>query len=471
MMRTLFVKEIRDAFASRRFWVILALCLVLIPLGIAVSLKDYQTRLQNYREALRIYREGTKQVQDILYGGGAKAFAPPASLSFMSLGLELVLPNVAETPAGQVDPPVVMRVNSNQGYDNLYEFFSGPLDLVFVVTVVMSLLAVILTFGAVSGEKESGTLGLVLSNSVSRAKVILAKVTANGLVLIVPFLLTMFASLMIIQLRAGSVLSDGGSWTSVGLGVLISILLVGVFSNLGLLISSLTKQSVPALIVLLLAWAFLYGVYPRLSVVAAESIYPLKSEAHVTLEKAQVRRDIEIGRDTEIDRAAKTMPQDLKSEAFKAGRREQQEIRDRYRAKLEESWRKIDRDIEGRRTFQYALINDIARLSPVSSFMSAMAEVSRTSWLEFRQFKSLVGQYEDVLNREIFDKEHFTKFSRGQLASNSADPRAPAPVFNYLPMREDHLVRNVLPDVALLLLFNFILFAGAFVVFLRYDPR
>jgi ABC-type transport system involved in multi-copper enzyme maturation permease subunit len=470
MMRVLFFKEIREALATRRFWVILALCLVLIPLGVEVSLKDYQTRLQNYREAVRIYRQETKLVQDVLYKEGAKAFAPPAPLSFLSLGLELVLPNVAETPAGRIDPPVVMRLGNNESRDNLYEFFTGPLDLVFVVAVVMSLLAVIMTYGAVAGEKEQGTLGQVLSNSVPRAKIILAKATANGLVIVIPFLLSLVLSLTLIAAQGG-LPSATGAWTSIGLGVLVSILLVGVFFNLGLLVSSLTKQAVPALVSLLLVWVFLYGVHPRLAAAAAQVLYPVRSDAQVALEKSQIKRDIDKACDAEIETVAQTMPQDWKSEAFKDGQKKQEEIRDRYRAKLEAGWEAIDRDIEARRNARNALTADIARLSPVSSFVRPMAELSRTGWLESWQFRNLVRQYEDVLDREIFNKQHIIRVPRGITFSNDFDVNAPAPLFSYIPAPEDRIVRNILPDVALLLLFNFVLFAGAFVAFLRYDPR
>jgi ABC-type transport system involved in multi-copper enzyme maturation permease subunit len=470
MIRTLFLKEIREALASRRFWVVLALCLVLIPLGVEVSLKDYQTRLQNYREAGRIYQEETKLVQDVLYREGAKAFAPPASLSFLSLGLELVLPNVAETPAGRKDPPVVMRLVNNQSRDNLYDFFYGPLDLVFIVAVVMSLLAVILIYGAISGEKEQGTLGQVLSNSVPRADIILAKATANALIIIIPFLLALILSLAILGFQGGWQFSSG-SWASLGLGTLVSILLIGVFLNLGLFISALTKQAVPALVALLLAWVFLYGVYPRISVAAAQILYPVRSDTQVALEKIQIRRNIEKERDAEIEKAAQSMPQDFKSEAFKEGQKKQQEIHDRFQARLEESWRAIDREIEERRNWRNALTANIARLSPVSSFVRSMAELSRTGWLEYGQFNKLVRQYEEVLNREIFNKQRITRTPRGVAISNAADPKAEAPIFVYAPTPEDNVAQNIMPDVVLLLLFNFVFFAGAFVVFLRYDPR
>jgi ABC-type transport system involved in multi-copper enzyme maturation permease subunit len=470
MFRALFGKELLEALASRRFWVILALSLVLVPLGVEVSLKDYRTRLQNYREAVRIYREETKLVQDVLYKEGAKAFAPPAPLAFLSLGLELVLPNVAETPAGRIDPPVVMRLGNNDSRDNLYEFFTGPLDLVFVVAVVMSLLAIILTYGAVSGEKEQGTLGQILSNSVPRAKIILAKAAANSLVLILPFLLSVALALTILSLQGGFP-AGPGAWASVGLALVVSILLIGVFLNLGLFMSALTRQAVPALVALLLVWTFFFGVYPRLSAAAAQVLYPVKSDAQVALEKSQIKRDIDKACDAEIVAAAQTMPEDFKSEAFKAGQKRQEEIRDRYRAKLEADWDAIDRDLEARRDARNALTANIARVSPVSAFVRPMAELARTGWIESWQFRRLVGQYEQVLDREIYNKLHIIRMPHAVTISNSADPNAPAPVFAYVPAPEDRIVRDILPDLALLLLFNLVLFAAAFVVFLRYDPR
>jgi ABC-type transport system involved in multi-copper enzyme maturation permease subunit len=489
MMRTLFVKEIREALAGRRFWVILALCLVLIPLGVEVSLKDYQTRLQDYRESVRISQESVKgaggafdrgtrtsagqgkSIGDILYNGGAAAFAPPSPLSFISLGLEPLLPNIAETQTGRVEPPVTMRLSNNQGRDNLYEFFYGPLDLVFIVAVVMSFLAVILTYGAVAGEKEQGTLRQVLSNSVPRPGILLAKAAANALVLVLPFLLALVLSLALVQLRGGPFGSIDGAWTSIALAVLVCLLFIGVFFNLGLLVSSLTKQAVPALVALLLAWVFLYGVYPRLGSAAAQILFPVKSEARVALEKAQVRRSIEKEQDGEIDKIAAAMPEDNKSEAFKEGEKKQNDVRDHYRARLEESWRLLERDVEERRAWRNSLTADITRLSPVSALVRSLAELSRTGWLEAEEFRAGVRRYEDALNRDVFGKYSEVRMKNTAMISNNADDKAPAPVFSYVRTREETIVRNVLPDIVLLLVFNFVFFAGGFVAFLRYDVR
>jgi ABC-type transport system involved in multi-copper enzyme maturation permease subunit len=470
-MRMLFFKEIREAFASRRFWVILALCLVLIPLGVEVSLKDYQTRLQNYREAVRIYREQTKTVSDIIYKEGAKAFAPPAPLSFVSLGLELVLPNVAETQYKFGEPPAVMRFSNNQGRDNLYEFFYGPLDLVFVVAVVMSFMAIILTFGAIAGEKEQGTLRQVLSNSVPRAGVLLAKAAADALVLFIPFLLALAASLVLIEVQGNPIIAVPGAWTSIGLAVLIAVLFIGAFFNLGLLVSSLTKQAVPALVVLLLLWISLYGVYPRLSSALAQVVAPSKSEARVALEKAQLRRNIQKERDAEINRLIKTLPDDINSPVAKEGVKAQEEIQNRYQAMLEEDWRAMDRDIEAREGKRNALAVTIGRLSPVTSFIRPMAELARTGWLKYERFQVGVRRFEETLNRDIFDKNRMIRYKHGMGMDNKVDVTVAAPVFTYVPASVKAIVRDILPDVIVLVLFNFIFFAGAFVAFLRYDVR
>jgi ABC-type transport system involved in multi-copper enzyme maturation permease subunit len=469
--RVLFMKELREAFAGRRFWVILALCLVLIPLGVEVSLRGYRTRLQNYREAVRINQEETKTVSDILYREGAKAFAPPSPLSFLSLGLELLSPNVAETQYKYGEPPAVMRLSNNQGRDNLYEFFYGPLDLVFIVAVVMSFLAVILTYGAVAGEKEQGTLRQVLSNSVSRAQVLLAKAAANVLVLLVPFLLALAASLLLLEVQGNPIAAVPSAWTSVGLGTLIAVLFIGAFFNLGLLVSALTKQAVPALVALLLLWVSLYGVYPRLSAAAAQIISPSKSGARVALEKSQLRRNVQKERDAEIDRLIQSLPDDDTSPAAKEGAKTQEEIRNRYQAKLEEGWQAMDRDLEVRERARNALALTIARLSPVTSFIRPLAELGRTGQLEYEQFQAGVRRFGDVLNRDIFEKNKMIRYKHGIGQDNKIDMEAAPPVFTYAPAATESVVRDVLPDIGILAIFNLVFFAGAFVAFVRYDAR
>jgi hypothetical protein len=82
-----------------------------------------------------------------------------------------------------------------------------------------------------------------------------------------------------------------------------------------------------------------------------------------------------------------------------------------------------------------------------------------------------VGQFNEVLNREIFNKQRMTRTTRGVGIMNEAKMDAPAPVFTYAPMALGDIVRNILPDLVILIAVNLVLFAAAFVAFLRYDAR
>ncbi|MGZ7046275.1 MAG: hypothetical protein ACXVJK_08125, partial [Candidatus Aminicenantales bacterium] len=193
--------------------------------------------------------------------------------------------------------------------------------------------------------------------------------------------------------------------------------------------------------------------------------------ARVALEKAQVRRNIEKERDAEIDRLLKTLPDNIDSDAYKQGEKTQAEIRDRYQARLDESWRTLERDVEARQIRRNALAVTIARLSPVTSFIRPLAELSRTGWLEYEQFLGGVRRFEEVLNRDIFNKNRMTRYKHGSGANNTADVEAEAPVFTDVPVLAGAIVRDILPDIVFLVLFNVVFFAGAFVAFLRYDAR
>ena len=469
MFRILFTKEILENFTSRRFFIILALCLILIPLGVYVSTRDYQSRLHSYQESLRLYEDSHKWVSDVLYKG-ASGFRPPSALSFLSLGLEIVLPNVAETRSRATSAPVDMRFNNNQSRDNLYEFFQGPLDLVFIVSVVMTFLAIIFTYGSVSGEKEQGTLKQVLCNSVPRHQLILSKVGANFLVLIIPFLIALLLSLLILQVKGFLPFVSASILPYLALAFLFSLLLIGAFFNLGLLVSSLTKQAVSAIIILLLCWVFLFGIFPRLSVILSQVVYPVKSQQLVALEKNLIRVENEKECEAEVGRLLESSSSSGLSE--KETMERQEAIRGEFRARLVDRFQKVDREIDKKRNTQMLIASNLARLSPVSCFVRPLAEMCHTGLLQYQMFKEDVSRFEQTLNKEIYGKYKTMRQKKG--GTNvyfDGDQAVAPPKFQYSLMSLQSVVKDILPDLILLAIYNILFFAAAFVAFLRYDVR
>src|SRR5207247_2895328 len=78
-------------------------------------------------------------------------------LSTLSIGLEPVIPfRFASTKEG-------LRFGQGRGSTNPLDVLLGYLDITFIVSTVLSLLALTFTFDSISGEKVQGTLSFLLS--------------------------------------------------------------------------------------------------------------------------------------------------------------------------------------------------------------------------------------------------------------------------------------------------------------------
>lgn len=204
MIRTIIRKEILGNILSFRFVVTLALLLIVVPVTTFVLTNDYlkkvadaslrQSETETY---LRSYGHFNR------IGNILRAAEPPLPFNTLVRGLSADV-NMAEFDD---DPLPVMF----------------PLvDLVFVVTILMSLVALIFAYDAVSGEKEDGTLKLMLANGLARPKLILAKVAGGGVTLLVPFLTSLIVGLLVILVHPGV------DWKSADWGALALITLGAV---------------------------------------------------------------------------------------------------------------------------------------------------------------------------------------------------------------------------------------------------
>ena len=461
MFKTIFYREVLDNFLTRRFYTVLILCLIIIPLGIYISTKDYQSRLQSYQESIRLYDESHKTTQDTSIRG-AEGYRPPSSLSFLSLGLEIILPNVAESQTRKAGSEIELGLNNNQSTDNLYSTLHGPLDIVFIVSVVMTFFAIVFAYGSISGEREQGTLKQILSNSVSRSQIILAKLCANYLVLVMPFLISLMISLLIFHEDSQLLLGRNGAWSHIFFGIVFSLLIIGAFFNLGVMISALTKHAVSTIVILLLCWVFLYGIYPRLSVLLSELIYPVKSQQLISQEKKQIRMENEKELETQVNKL-------VDSEQYSPEK--QEAMREDYRSRLTNRLIKYDQEIWNKRNTQMMIMTNLSRLSPVSCFVRPLAEISLTGWLQYQEFTAGVSRFQQELNKQIIAKEKVEEHKDGTVSIRGLSSSADVPKFNILSVSNDVLINNILTDLILLIIYNLLFFTGAFVFFLKYDPR
>ena len=149
MFKVLFIKEVQDPLLDYRSWIVTALCLVLIPLGMFVSRKDYESRLNEHKRDIELYLETSKGNVGSRFI--AQGFRPPSELSVFSLGFKDHLPHRVETTWEGY-----FNIYSKLRNTNLQSVLFGKIDFTFMVINFLSLLAIIFTFSSVSSEKEKG---------------------------------------------------------------------------------------------------------------------------------------------------------------------------------------------------------------------------------------------------------------------------------------------------------------------------
>ena len=104
MLTSLIKKEIVATVLDLRFVIASLLFLVLIPLGMYVSRKDYEQRLANYNLEHQMYRQ--KYAKEVSSGVEVQGFRPPSVLSIFASGLEHYIPDkVITSRSGILERP------------------------------------------------------------------------------------------------------------------------------------------------------------------------------------------------------------------------------------------------------------------------------------------------------------------------------------------------------------------------------
>ncbi|MCK7541198.1 MAG: ABC transporter permease [Marinilabiliales bacterium] len=412
MTGTIVRKEILANLVSYRFYVIILLATVLVATSFFVMARDYKGRLADYQ----LIRPEP---------GAPIAVLPPHALSIFAKGLEDSLTRSFEAGSTGIE------VRAGQASGNvIFSFFPAP-DLAYIIKVVLSLVALLFGFDAVSREKEAGTLKLTLSNAVSRSALLLGKWAGNFLCLTVPFLLVTGLGLAVMSFDPDLRLSLA-AFGRLALVLAAGLVYIALFLSLGLLVSSLVRRSATSLVVLLLVWSVLVFVLPNLGTLLARQIVDVPSVKALSEKREQIwTREVLL---TYTDQGSWGSRIKGMNDEFD---------------RMEEDYRlKFDRLVR--------LSRAINRISPAASFMDAATEIAGTGVGEEARLKAEVTRYKNQ--------------ALPSLARDRTAQEAPAFAYRPRPLTEI-LADSGLVDLAWLAVFNVFLFAAGYAAFIRTDPR
>ena len=261
MFITLIRRELLDNLMTFRFAAAVFITLLLVVAATAVLIKDYERRLESYNTSIETHRQKLHKWQT--YSPGMLRLyvdRPPNPLSLFNVGLDKRLGNKIQVSPWFV--PSLWDAEMDSSDNSFLNIFSS-IDIVFIFEGVLSLLALIFAYDALAGERERGTLRLVLTHPVRRGHILFAKYISAMLCLLIPLLMSLLLAVILltistsISLRTDDFLCIGGI-------VLSSLVYLSVFYLIGLLISSVTHRTSTALMLSMFVWGFLVLVYPNM---------------------------------------------------------------------------------------------------------------------------------------------------------------------------------------------------------------
>jgi ABC-2 type transport system permease protein len=407
---SVFVHEGRVLLADRTLWIVALLFVGLVGYGLYNGAVETDARaaaidaIRNADDAGEAARH--EQLVKIMAGTELPdPFANPTDPSSMGGGYgarNAIMPNLRLAPLafGQADLlPSYYRVSNGSRigfiYDteieNPWSLLSGHFDLAFVVTYLVPLLIFALSYNFLSGDREQGTLRVLLAQPVGLAGVVAGKLGVRLAVVLAFAVVVPCVALLAVrpELRAASELASLGTWAAlVGAYVLFWFALV-------LAVNAFGRSSAANALTLIGCWVVLVLVAPVVMNLAVSLASPTPSRTElatrtrvVTAEALERYSDL-YGSDYEYtSNPALLVPRDGKIE-----------VAPRLRAFYLED-RDVDRDLdvlleqfETQLAGQQALVGRYGFLSPAVSVYEGITALAGTGLRRHQHFQNLIEQF------------------------------------------------------------------------------
>lgn len=487
-MLSLFIqKELKNIIQSPKFSATFIVCTILIVSSIFIGVKEYQNSVIQFEANKQIVQEDARQASNWRRIRNIAHRTPTPMQIFVS-GLHF---DVGRLSAISTSSDVKLT-RSPYSDEPLFAIFRY-IDFAFIVQIVLSLFAILFTYDAINGERESGTLKLAFANSVSRVQYLLGKFIGIWSGLIIPLLIPILLGLLLIMIFKIDLQTD--DWISISSLIGLSILYITFFIGLGLLVSSLTRSSALSFLLLLVIWIGSVMIIPRAGVITAGQIVPIESVAQLEAKQAAFQkarwdqwadesserwtaRSEEMAGMTDEERQAYRDDKEWEwlEEDDASRKRLQQEITDNNRKLLEGTLNK--------KKEQERIAFTFARISPASSFRLAAMNLAGTDIDLKNRYEESMRNYRDEFKTFVEKKQAESgnnggfrismvngKVSMDMGRQDAGIDTSELPQYTSPVVTANASIGSSIFDFGMLGIFIILTFGGTFVAFLRYDMR
>ncbi len=496
-------REFVSNVLTSRFMIGFIVCLLSTAVAVFVQVDDYEKRLAGYNTAVREAEMEAREWE--LYSKiKPKAHRKPNPLSIFNVGTENFGANTVTVELGkpvfELSFPIWSAPTQKRGSDNPFLAMFLTVDVVFIFKIVLSALAILFAYNTISGEREDGTLKLVLSNPIPRDTIVLGKYL-GGMLSLFPIVLMSLIVALIIALSSPVTAFNGNDIAHIVLIFAVSLLYVSTWYLLGLLLSVWTKTAATTLILSMFIWVLLTSVHSNVVAFAVEKFPPYQSkpEALFLQSASEVWDQFEKERDAHVKQRGydnitksitwepETTPTGTGSSSWSGGYffvenytvssvskadtsifqeilGYQEQLRAEYADKAEEI---LNKPAEQRdRNMRFA--NALSRVSFAEVYHFAVGTIAGTDQQHYNDFIQNSRAYKREIIEYLKDKKAFSSrawFSNDQGPAELTD----LPVFEHKRLSLSESFSRASVDILILLAWNIVLFMAAYVSFLRYE--
>ncbi|MDR0606461.1 MAG: ABC transporter permease [Bacteroidales bacterium] len=470
MIFNIIAKEILTLIKTMKVVITVIVIFSLFIINAVVSVKNYKEQVLN-RDEINIktsqsLEENSDQLVNLVYVKQQLIKDVPQYL-FLSEASEDVIPNGLELTYFTKSLPQYYK------FQNPFYNTYSAIDWSFIILFVVSFFCIVLSYDAFSGEKENGTLKLMLSNSISHWKIIIGKFGGIFSIITLSVLAGVLINLIIINISS-TIPMNASDIPVIALFLLGSILFIAFNILITFWVSCITKKSSVSLTIILTIWIVLNIVFPNIAWLFAEQFHPVPSFSQVT-EKEKY--------ETEQIYKEKNYSTEMNSSWI--GRAPNESLLSRVKGINEKV--KIHNylweDYYNQMVEQTNIAINLCKLSPSSVYRFFNEALSYNGYYGYLLFheQALVYQstYQQFINmKDNQDNQSFhliwqehKSFVKHFMSSKPVD-------FNSIPRFENHhpsimfkLANYNMSNLAILFLWTFICFIGTFISFNKYDIR
>ena len=404
MFRTILSRELRETGVSSTLLSALVALTILVLPSAYIQARYYQRVVEDYA-----VRQSISQAEDnsrtIVLIRPLTPLAPFFNGAYDSLPDEFRVWNdsaTTNTPSGDLTP---------------LDWLFPKIDLGFIIGVLLTLLTILLTHGAIAGDRDRGSLKFILAGPVQRRTVLAAKLTAVILpvTVILIYVVSLYTAVVMV-FSGGTVDLSGSDLSALAALMLVALTVLVATAALGVAVSASVRRSSVSLFLCASVWIVTILIWPSIGPYMASSFKPVSppeaaQREVVSKEKELIHAELAEHRKTVADLKGRQVGVEFAWQRYLEIRRKWIERRNEEIGRLVEERRKQVRDQRG-------AARRISLLSPYAAFREVLGNLCGTGLESYDEFLAAVEQYREL----EFIPEGFDLRSRQKPWLNATDP-------------------------------------------------